>query len=104
MNGHKSRTQVLFVLSAVAISTMMGSITLSLFAVTTILVTSITALVFVPRFILSSTDHCKIALIVSKHRQKERTLKFQSLSFFFIFLGKSSTLVKLAVRTLVSYR
>ena len=39
----------------------------------------------VPRFILSSTDHCKIALIVSKHRQRERTLKFQSSSFFFIY-------------------
>ena len=87
MNGHKSRTKVLFVLSAVAIaSTFLVAITLSPIAITAILITAIATLVFVPRFILSSTDHCKIALIVSKHRQKERTLKFQSLSFFLYFL------------------
>mgnify|MGYP004510523853 CR=1 FL=1 len=85
MNGHKSRTKVLIVLSAVAVTAFMVTITLSPIAVSAILLAAITTLVFVPRFILSSTDHCKIALIVSKHRQKERTLKFQSSSFFFIY-------------------
>ena len=80
MNGHKSRTKVLIMLSAVAITSIRETFTLSPFAFLTIVITAMTTLVFVPRFILSSTDHCKIALIVSKYRQKERTLKFQSLS------------------------
>lgn len=40
---------------------------------------------YYPNCDYSSTDHCKIALIVSKHRQRERTLKFQNSSFFFIY-------------------
>ena len=85
MNGHKNRTKVRIVLSVVAITTLMVAVVLSPIAVATILLTTLAALVFVPRFILSSTDHCKNALIVSKHRQRERTLKFQSSSFFFIY-------------------
>lgn len=80
---HKNRTKV-HVLSVVAVAVVMGTFILSPIAITTILLTAIAALVFVPRFALSSTDHCKIALIVSKHRQRERTLRFQSSSFFFI--------------------
>ena len=85
MNGHKNRTKVHIVLSVVAIAAMMGTFILLPIDITSILISALAALVFVPRFILSSTDHCKNALIVSKHRQRERTLKFQSSSFFFIY-------------------
>ena len=66
MNGHKNRTKVRFALSVVAITTIMDTIILSPVAFSAFLMTAITALVFVPRFILSSTDHCKTILICFK--------------------------------------
>ena len=45
------------------ISTLMETIILPAIAVSSILITAMTALVFVPRFISSSTDHCKSILI-----------------------------------------
>ena len=53
-------------LSVVAITTVMEAIILSPIAFTTILIAAIATLVFVPRFILSSTDHCKTILICFK--------------------------------------
>ena len=56
MNGHKRRG-IRVVLSVVAFTTIMETIFLSPIAITAILMATLAALVFVPRFSLRSTDH-----------------------------------------------
>ena len=72
-----------------AITAVMATVILSPIAIATFLLTTISTLVFVPRFILSSTDHCKTILICFQTQIEGENFEISEfLLLFYIFFNR----------------
>ncbi len=84
VNGHKNRPEVLGVFLRGGFFRAMETSILSPVKNASIILTAPTALVFVPRFILSSTDHCKTILICFQKQMEGEN--FENSEFLLLFI------------------